>query len=167
MSKKPNAIAEAMFNGDFYRIIPMSQGMLSYAEPSASPQYLDPYADDESLGKAVREALSHSKRVSIDEFQNIFHSGIIQKNADERNALAMKEYGYKTKRAMWKKMDSCGVAVFDDRIEIQPTHQKSLDSYTANKTEGPFPLDIPTTASDAELGAVLREGFKRCTSAIR
>lgn len=66
-----------------------------------------------------------------------------------------------------EKMDSCNVAVFDEKIEIQPLHQKSLDGYTARKDTGPFSSNVPATATDAELGAALREGFKRCTSAIR
>ncbi|MHA6845547.1 contact-dependent growth inhibition system immunity protein [Ralstonia syzygii] len=165
--RKPNALASAMFNGDFYEIITMSQGMLSYAEPSVSPCYLPPEVDDASLGKALREALAKSQRVEVEKFQEIFHSGIVQKIAKERDALVMKSYGYKTKRAMFQKMDSCSVAVFDDQIEVQPLHQKSLDGYAARKDTGPFPLHVPATATDAELGAALREGFKRCTSAIR
>ncbi|QIE17498.1 contact-dependent growth inhibition system immunity protein [Xanthomonas oryzae] len=81
----------------------------------------------------------------------------------------MKNYGYKTKKAMLRSMDSCSVSalVESEEIKIQPMHQKSLDGYTARKDTGPFPLFVPNTATDAELGAALREGFKRCTSSIR
>ncbi|BCM10217.1 contact-dependent growth inhibition system immunity protein [Ralstonia nicotianae] len=165
--EKPSARASVGYNGDFYVITTMSWGMLGYAEPSASPYYLDPQADDVLLGKTLREALAKSRRVEVAEFQEIFHSGIIKKIEEERDKWMMETYGYKTRRAMLKKMDSCNVAVFDDKIEIQPLHQKSLDGYTARKDTGPFPSNVPATATDAELGAALREGFKRCTSAIR
>ena len=141
--------------------------MLSYAEPDAQPQHLDPTVDDATLRKLVRDSLVVSRRVSVEEFQTIFHSGVVQKIEKERDAWAMKHYGYKTKRAMYRNMDTCSVAIVGDQIEIQPTNQESLDEYAVGKDEGPFPLYVPATASDAELGAALREGFKRCTSAIR
>ncbi|WP_316864127.1 contact-dependent growth inhibition system immunity protein [Ralstonia mannitolilytica] len=165
--KKYSAWASVMFNGDFYEIVTMSKGMMSYAEPSAAPCYLSPDADDALLGKALREAFSKSQRVEVDKFQEIFHSGIVQKVAKEREAWVMNAYGYKTKRAMFQKMDACSASLCDDKIEIQPLHQQSLDGYTAKKDTGPLPLDLPVTASDAEVGAALREGFRRCTSEIR
>lgn len=165
--KKYSAWASVMFNGDFIEITTMSKGMMSYAEPSAAPCYLSPDADDASLGKALREAFSKSQRVEVDKFQEIFHSGIIQKVAKEREAWAMSAYGYKNKRAMFQGMDACSASLSDDKIEIQPLHQKSLDGYTARKDTGPFSLEVPVTATDPKLGAALREGFKRCTSAIR
>ncbi|MET2524668.1 contact-dependent growth inhibition system immunity protein [Ralstonia pseudosolanacearum] len=165
--KKPSATATVDFNGDFYRIITMSQGVMSYAEPSVEPSYLDPQVDDDLLGRALREALAKSRQVSVEDFQKIFQSGVVQKLGKEREALAMEKYGYKTRRAMLKKMDTCSVSVVDNQIEIQPTHQKSLDGWTVTTDEGPFPLYVPGTATDVELGAALREGFKRCTSAIR
>ncbi|WP_197388767.1 contact-dependent growth inhibition system immunity protein [Ralstonia pseudosolanacearum] len=159
--KKPGAAVTVDFNGDFYRIITMSRGMMSYAEPGAEPIYLDPHVDDDSLGKALREALAKSRQVSVEDFQRIFRSGVVQKLGKEREALAMEKYGYKTRRAMLKKMDTCSVSVVENQIEIQPTHQKSLDGWTVTKDEGPFPLYVPGTATDADLGAALREGFKR------
>ncbi|WP_459204130.1 contact-dependent growth inhibition system immunity protein (plasmid) [Ralstonia pseudosolanacearum] len=165
--KKPGAAVTVDFNGDFYRIITMSRGMMSYAEPGAEPSYLDPHVDDDLLGRALREALAKSRQVSVEDFQKIFQSGVVQKLGKEREALAMEKYGYRTRRAMLKKMDTCSVSVVENQIEIQPTHQKSLDGWTVTKDEGPFPLYVPGTATDIELGAALREGFKRCTSAIR
>ena len=70
--------------------------MMGYAEPDAPPHYLPPDVDDATLGRTLRIALAASKRVSVDEFQKIFHSGLIDKVEDERAALAMKQYGYKT-----------------------------------------------------------------------
>lgn len=162
--EKPISLATADFNGDFIRLITMSQGMMGYSEPDAPPQYLVPSVSDEDLGSRLRLALAASKRVPVEEFQKIFRSGIVQEIAKEREKLAMENYGYKTRRAMYKKMDTCTISHFEGRIEIQPSHQKSLDGYTGIEDAA---LDVPVTASDAELGAALREGFKRCTSAIR
>lgn len=164
--KKIDARASVYSNGDFFRITTMSQGMLDYAEPDASPHYLTPDVDDATLGHTLRLALKASKRVSVEEFQKIFHSGVIQKLGNERDAWAMKHYGYKTKRAMYKNMDSCSISVADRQIEIAPLHHKSLDGYSAT-VDGPHPLYVPESATNEKLGAALRDGFSRCTSALK
>lgn len=145
----------------------MSQGMMSYAEPGVPVLYLAPNVTDEELGAALRSSLANSRRVTLEEFQEIFHSRIVQDLEKERTASAISRYGYKTKRAMYKNMDTCTISLFDDQIEIQPTHQKSLDVYTVRKNGGPFALSVAAAATDAEIGALLREAFTRCTSAIR
>ena len=165
--KTLDACAEAVFNHDFFEITTMSQGMLEYAEPDAPPHYLPPDVDDARLGHTLRLALGASKRASVEEFQKIFHSGVIQQLGKERTAWAMKQYGYKSKRAMYKNMDCCWISVFEGVIEIKPTHHKSMDSYSGISNDGPEILHIPETASDAELGAALREGFTRCTSSVK
>jgi CDI immunity protein len=163
--KKIDAVANASWNGQFYLLTTMSQGMLDYGEPSVPPYFLPPDVDDKTLGATLRQALSGSKKVGVEEFQKIFHSGIIQERGKAREAEAMEKYGYKTKRALYKNMLCCWISVFDGNIEIKPTHHKVLDAYSGLSNDGPEIQHLAVTCSDAELGAALREGFKRCTSA--
>jgi hypothetical protein len=163
--KKPDAVATVYLTELFFELVTMSQGMLRYGEPSAPLHHLPPNASDTALGATLRIALSASKRVSVEDFQKIFHSGIIQKTGEDRTKSTMQKYGYKTKRALYKNMMCCWISVLDGKIEIAPSHHKSLDSYTATQ-DGPEPLFLDASISDAELGAALREGFKRCTSAV-
>lgn len=164
--KKIDARATAYFNQDYFALCTMSQGMLDYAEPDAAPHYLPPDIDDATLGRTLRIALAASKRVSVEEFQKIFHSGVVQQLGKDREAWAMKQYGYKTKRAMYRKMNCCWISLVDGVIEVKPTHHKSADSYSGISNDGPEILHIPDSVADAELGAALREGFSRCTSAV-
>jgi hypothetical protein len=163
--KKNDKRAGVYFNSDFFEIITFSIGMLGYAEPEAPPHYLEPDVDDAVLGATLRVALAASKRVTAEEFQNIFASGVVQELGTERAKAVMKKHGYKTKRAMYKNMDNCSVDVVDEGIKIQPMHHKSLGVYSAT-ADGPQPIEIDVSVTDAELGAALREGFKRCTSAV-
>jgi len=160
--RKIDASANIFFNGSFYRIKTMSRGMLEYGEPDAPPHYLPPDADDVTLGRTMREALSGSKNVCVEEFQKIFHSGVVQQLQKEQDAWAMQRYGYKTKRAMYLRMDCCWINVADGQIEIKPTLHKGLDSYSGISNDGPEIQHVSVAISDAELGAALREGFKRC-----
>ncbi|WP_428941074.1 contact-dependent growth inhibition system immunity protein [Xanthomonas oryzae] len=160
--------AKICFNGKFYRFVTMSKGMLWYADPDMQSKYLDPDVADSELGYLLRMTLAESRQVSVEDFHKILNSRIVQERSKEREKWEMKNYGYKTKKAMLRNMITCSISVGNggDQIEIQPTHKDSLDGYTIKKDTGPFPLYIPTTATDAELGAALREGFKRCTSSI-
>jgi hypothetical protein len=157
----------AFFNGNHFYIATQSTGMLAYPEPSAEPHYFSYDVDDLVLGRALRIALGNSRVTEMEEFQRIWKSGEIQKLESERSAWAMKEYGYKTRRAMYRFMNCCSIERKDGTIDIYPMHHKSLDTYRGISHDGPEILHLPEVASDAELGAALREGFRRCTSAIK
>lgn len=156
--------ADAFFNGEFFYIRTMSQGMLAYAEPDAEPHYLSPDATNENLGRVMRRALVATKLVTPTEFQVIYKSGVVQKVGDERNTLTMAKYGYKSKKAMYREMMCCWIELADGQVGITPTVHDSLDGYHGASKDGLEILQLPQGATDAELGAALREGFRRCTS---
>lgn len=157
------ARAAVFCNQDFLCISTQSTGLLAYAEPSAKPLYLPSDVSDEILGKSIRNALALSKQVGLEEFQEIWKSGIIHSLDNQRDAWAMEKYGYKTKRAMYKNMLCCWISCVDEKLQVKPTHRKTLDTYSGISIDGPEILRIPEYASDAEVGAALREGFIRCT----
>ena len=155
------------FNHDFIKVSVEHHGMISFVDPYSAPTYFEPDVDDATLGHAVRVALQAFRQVSVDEFQKIFKSGIVQQRFKEKENDEMLTYHYKTRKAHYKNMATCSVYIVDNQIKIQPTHQDSLDGYTVTKDEGPFPLYLPESTSDAELGAELRKGFTLCTSIYR
>ncbi len=162
MSKLFAPTASVFFNGDFYRYLTMSDGGIRYVEPSAPVHYLPPDASDQLLGATLRLSLSASKKLN-GSFKELFESGIVQRLGEERDRDAMKEYGYKNKRAMYINMDSCDVILIGDDVKIQPCHHDSLDGYSAKKS-GPEPIIISATSTDEELGTALKIAFGRCTS---
>lgn len=165
--EKSKAWANVTFNGDFYEIKTISKGMLGYGDPDVDPQYLPPNSTDEELGVAIKVALSKSKRLNIEDFQKIWKSGAIEETEKLREKNVMREYGYKNKKSLYKNSDTCVISAFDSYIEIQPTHQDSLNGWTVKKDMGLTPLQISHVATDAELGASLRHAFTLCTSAVR
>lgn len=155
------------FNGDFFRVITMSKGMLSYAEPSVDAMYLDTEVGNAALGRVIRQGMSLSRQATLAEFQEIFKSKIVESKAKERDNKAIEQFGYAQKCDMDKYMNTCLVKLQDGNILIQPTHQNSLDTYTISKDDGPFPVCIDEYAGDEELGATLRHAMTQCTSSIR
>jgi len=163
--KKNLRMTAAFFNNDFYWLITQAIGMIAVGDSDVEPEYLASNVDDAKLGELLRQCLLSSRKIEMAEFQELFQSGAFNELDDVREKAAMQKYGYKTKRALYKNMDRCSVDLVDGKIKIQPMHHKSLDSYTVTKN-GPEPLFLDASISDAELGAALREGFKRCTSAV-
>lgn len=157
------ARADVFFNQAFFYVVTQSMGTFAYPEPEATPHFLPPDTDDASLGKTLRVALRASKTVSAEEFQRIWNSGQVNDIEKAHDTLAMENYGFKTRRAMYKNMDSCSVCIVDGTIEIQPLRHTSIDGYTADKVQGPFRFAVSEDVSDAELGAALRKGFSLCS----
>ena len=163
MSKK-TLDASVFYNGDFFEFITISRGMMGYADPDVMPKYLPPNSTDEEIGSAMRQALSHSKRISAAEFQALFKSGIVQKKMKEHEDSSIKEHGYKSRRALYLNMKNCTVSQHEDRIEVQPMHHNSIDGFSATKQDISKMLNVNVDASDSELGAAIKEGLCRCTS---
>ncbi|MEY4077282.1 MAG: hypothetical protein RIQ69_1652 [Pseudomonadota bacterium] len=151
------------FNEDFFWIHTQAVGMINVGDPLVEPEYLAPDVDDAMLGATLRQCLQKSRHIEMSEFQKMFKAGVFNQLDEERNQAAMQKYGYKTKRALYKNMLCCWISMFDGKVKIAPSHQKSVESYTATK-DGPEPFTLHGPISDAELGAALREGFKRCTA---
>lgn len=155
-----NASVSIGFNGSFFWIKTMSEGMLCYAEPDAEQHLLDADIEDAILGETIRKAFSASKVVSVPEFQKIFASGIVQEKAEERRKFIMQQYGYKNKRALFKGMLSCSVYLKNEEIKLQATRQNGIDGYSADTSD--YNAIISNNVSDTELALAVKECLKHC-----
>ncbi|MBY0446596.1 MAG: CdiI family contact-dependent growth inhibition immunity protein [Burkholderiales bacterium] len=155
--------ANISFNQVFFNVVTYSHGMMGYGEPDAPHIYLAPDVDNATLGKALRQAMKLSKKVSVEEFQKIWHSGVVPKKAKEQAEYAIKTYGFKNHRTMVKKMDSCSFCIVEGQIEIQAAHHYALNNYTYEVE----PFYVSINVSDEELGAAIRVGFSQCTSKLK
>jgi CDI immunity protein len=163
---KVKKAATAFFNGDFYCLITQSIGMIAFGDQSVAPQFLPPTVDDVTLGQTLRFCLDKSRQVDMSEFQSIVSAGKLGEADEILEKMTKQNYGYKTKRAMYKNMLCCWIMEVDGKIKIIPTHHKSLDTYSGISKEGTEILYLSVSALDTEFGESLREGFKRCTSAV-
>lgn len=165
MMKKDLKMATVFYNGSFFWLNTQAVGMIAVGDAEIEPQFLATDVDDETLGAAVQRSVLRSRQIEMTEFQKSFNSGAYNELDEVREKQVMQKYGYKTKRALYKNMDRCSVDLSDGKIKIQPMHHKSLDGYSAT-TSGPEPFVVDAAICDAELGAALREAFKRCTSSV-
>ena len=70
------------------------------------------------------------------------------------------QLGYKTKRALFKKMKSCSIWLNNGKIEIGPSRQVKLEAWDGIKDVEDVFLSLGNSAE--EIGAGLRLALSRC-----
>jgi hypothetical protein len=76
----------------------------------------------------------------------------------------MERYGYKTKRAMFKNMEHCGVTLSEGVIRIVPMRHVKPEAWEGLGKDDAGRVELPAASSPAEIGAALRLAFSRCTN---
>lgn len=154
------AQASAKYNGDFIEIRTYSRHSLSIADPTTEAYLLRIDIGNSELGVAILKALQQSRFLSFEE------EGVLMENLNQNytqwvNKL-MKKYGYKTKRALFKKMMSCGIERRDNMIIIRPSNHEKLEGWGGEGISKDDYVTLPTDSSPEEIGAALRLAFSRC-----
>jgi len=143
----------------FICVDPLSgANILKYLEDDESCRfYLVPDATDEALGQALLAALHRSRFVDEREFFDPERAKRAEANWQKE---AMRRYGYKTKRDVYKNLDWCLAKISDGKISFRPHHHDKLDSWRS------LPPDqtvvIPATDDAVAVGAALRLALDRC-----
>jgi hypothetical protein len=151
----------AKSNEKFICLLPQSGYRLAIAEPAAREYVLAPDARDDVLGEAIRSALAESRFLSLDE-ANVLRS-MADSRYEEWVRSLMDRYGYRTKQALFKNMQSCSIVISGDELVLSPSHHDKLDSWSRAKDDGIEDVTIPSDSSTTEIGAALRLAFGRCT----
>lgn len=148
-------------NGDFISLQAYSGYRLAVIDPEATEYLFAPDVSNEMLGKAVLAALKQSRFLPYEEaialeekFDQNYYTNWVQK--------LMIQYGYKTKRALFKNMKNCSIESHDDFITIRPSHHDKLEYWSGdNFTEADY-VKVPADSPPTEIGAALRLAFSRC-----
>jgi hypothetical protein len=168
--------AGAKYNGDFYCVETLSgYGGSSTLDPKGKQHLLAPDVNDETLGLAVRDALAHSRFVLPEPRTDVWQHPDVEfdlelndyKKVAERYAEwiknLMEHYSYKTKRALFKDMESCTIVSRSGVLTIQASRHQKLEQWGREKADLIEDVAIPDTSTPAEIGAALRLAFTRCT----
>ncbi|WP_083451932.1 contact-dependent growth inhibition system immunity protein [Photorhabdus heterorhabditis] len=158
--------ARCVFNGDFYSVQTYSGNGLLGADPSGSNYLLQPIVSDQELGKAVLDALSKSRLIPLDKYGDYFDHDANDKQYKNWITEMMGSYGYRSKRQLFKKMNSCNIRLLDGVITIMPYGHKKLELWTGQGIVESDYVIIPADSSPEEVGAALRLAFSRCRSYV-
>lgn len=163
-SIRPCKWAAANMNDELITVRTWSGFARQVGDPAGAQHDMRSDVTDDALGSAVVDCLSRSRFLETEESR----ADLYNFESGQRNYLAwierlMQFGGYKTRRALFKQMARCGIEQEDDTITIRPTHHEKLEGWSG---KGIAPADyvvVPASASPAEIGAALREAFRRCT----
>lgn len=145
------------------------------ADPKGVELILPADASDEALGSALLDALSRSRFVLGAPRTDVWLHPKVEFDADltdpERTqerykawvSNLMARFGYKTKRAMFKDMMSCGIELDDGVISIRPSHHYRLDGWDGEGLTEADHVHVSERATPADIGAALKLAFSRCT----
>jgi hypothetical protein len=148
------------------------------ADPKGKQHLLPPDADDTALGDALLDALAHSRFVLGERRTDVWVHPDAEYDMDlydyqkniERYAAWIENlklrYSYKTKKALFRKMDNCGVEQVDGKIRISPMRHEKLEGWSGDGFTVADTVVISTNSSASEIGAAIHLALSRCTSAI-
>ncbi|MEQ1976893.1 contact-dependent growth inhibition system immunity protein [Xenorhabdus sp. SGI240] len=153
------------FNDDFYYVETMSGYRLLVVDNTTETLYLPKDTTDKELGFSVRQALSQSRLVDPED-NDFFHRDMVSVRYKNWIIEAMKKGGYKTKRALFKKMNKCSVKLLDDKISIVPLAHEKLEVWGGKGMPRDRKIVFPNSITDEELGKAVKEAFTRCKSFV-
>ena len=109
------------------------------------------------------DCLTHSRFLdSAEQRALLFHPDAVALSYAAWIERLMRFGGYKTKRALFKDMLSCMIEQEDDTITMRPSRHEKLEAWSGEGfTEGDNVL-VDADASPDQIGAALREAFRRC-----
>lgn len=126
------------------------------------PDIFNHSVDNETLGKSVLKALSNSRTFvyGSPEDEDFFDLEKRKQRYDDWVAGLCEKFGYKTKRALFKKMKNCSIWLNNGKIEISPYRQVKLEAWDGIK--GVEKVILSLDNSPEEIGAGLRLALSRC-----
>ncbi|ALB63003.1 hypothetical protein AFK62_11035 [Cronobacter condimenti 1330] len=137
-------------------------GMVA-VDPLFPSHLLSPESDDETIGKAILQALSDSRTLtSLDERVELFDLEKGKQRYSEWIAMLREKYGYKSKKALFKDMKHCGIHCVNGVMNISPFRHEKLEAWGDTGRDESDEVILSLENSPAEIGAGLRLALSRC-----
>ncbi|MDK1192364.1 contact-dependent growth inhibition system immunity protein [Cronobacter dublinensis] len=137
-------------------------GMVA-SDPLFPPHLLSPESDDETIGKAILQALSDSRTLTLfEERVEVFDLEKGKQRYSEWIAMLRDKYAYKTKKALFKDMKHCTIHCVNGVMNISPSRHEKLEAWGGTGRGGNDKVILSLENSPAEIGAGLRLALSRC-----
>lgn len=162
---KPSRWASAYRNSDFYLVETWSGYRGALRDPEGRQHALAPAAEAQALGAALTDALACSRFLLPDQFPDFFDL----RKAPERHTAwvdkLMNQYGYNTKRALFKNMALCQISltVGEGPIRIRPMRHDTLEGWVGAQNDGVEDVFLSVDSTPEKMGQGLLLAFTRCT----
>lgn len=154
--------AVAYENQDLINISTWSSCGIRALDPDGANILLSKNASNEELGQAALLALSKSRKIEQSEIATFFDRDNVNQRYNNWVANLMDKYGYKTKRALFKKMMRCSIEIRNGVLTISPSYHDKLEGWGGEGFTESDKVILPINSSPEEIGAGLRLAFSRC-----
>ena len=151
-------------NRDFVQIETRSGYRGGLPDPLGKRVQIPNPASDEDLGRAVLEALASSRFIHPDEDRQFFDiRGRVVPQYEEWVKSLMATYAYKSRRALFKEMKSCGIEERNGVVTMRPTHHEKLEAWSGEGITEESLVHVDIDSNALSVGTALRLALSRCT----
>jgi len=150
--------ASVMFNGAFFAAQAQSGRGLLHSDPHAFSRILPGNAEPESIGSAIREALSASRFLTAAEARHFF--SMAQAASDQFLQELCTAAGVDSKAKLFKGMRLCHVALRGDTIKFSPTARVKREAWEGLGAESE--MFCSSSASNQVISSVLNAALAQC-----
>ena len=155
--------ADLLGNNQFIVIKTFTATPLSIADPKGLKIYLPPNPEPAILGAGIREAIAKSRKPDWREYNQKFSHDQNKIRYEEWVANVMMRYGYKTRRAMFKGMKSCGIEHFSGVTVLRPSRHYTLEGWDGEGIPQSHRIGVRDESDDRTLGEAALLTLSRCT----
>ncbi len=131
--------------------------------PGGVELYLPPDPEAAILGAAIREAIAKSCKPDWRDYKHELSMDNIQARYQQWVADVMMRYGYKTRRAMFKGMKSCGIEHFSGVTVLRPSRHYTLEGWDGEGIPQSHRIGVRDESDDRTLGEAALLTLSRCT----
>ncbi len=155
--------ADALWNGELLYISTFSGRRRTARDPKGKEFFLQPDADDQTIGEAVLHALESSRVLTMEEANAFFDFENSKRLYEDWVVRMIDRYGYKSRRGLFKDMKDCWIEHQGDKIIFKPTHHDKLEGWSGEGIHESDYVVLPASSTSMEIGAALRLALSRCS----
>jgi hypothetical protein len=156
--------ASAKRTKEFFILETHSGFRRSGRDPLGKQHILPVTASASNLGEALRDALTHSRFLSLEEARELFQP--------ERSASSyelwvdglLRNLAYGSRVELFKNMEACSISqvVGVDQIQLAPMKHTEQEEWSRTTDDNIEDVFVPASVSDEQLGEALLLAFRRC-----
>ncbi len=129
-------------------------------DPDAKLLFLDAEPSATALGSALQEALGASRFLSSEESKALLRREAVAQRYEDWVSHLMRQFGYATRRDLFKGMKHCLVRCNYETITIGPSIHDQLEGWGGTGKEND--VHVSSAASADELGRAVLLALSRC-----
>ncbi|UNH38258.1 contact-dependent growth inhibition system immunity protein [Moellerella wisconsensis] len=149
----------------FYCIETLSGYRLLISDNLVASIYFTKQVADAEFGHVIRHALSLSRLVDPKD-PDFFHRDKVAVRYKIWIAEAMDMWGYKNRKALFKKMHFCTINLLNNEIKVTPCSHEKLEAWGGQGMKEEDDIILPSSVSDEALGAAVKKAFLRCRNYV-